>query len=59
MDERLKEQLKEIYECEDKLEEDRNNYNFDLVKKNRLLAKLELCTHEIYLILKNSLKELN
>ncbi len=48
----LEQQLKELYECEKKLEENRNNYNFDLVEKNQLLLRLELATYEIYLILK-------
>ncbi|WP_338433406.1 hypothetical protein [Clostridium tyrobutyricum] len=54
MDKKLEEQLEEIYECEGKLEENRNNHNFDIVERDQLLAKLELATQEIYLIHKQN-----
>jgi hypothetical protein len=53
MNGKLKQQIKVIYDCERKLEEDRNSHNYDLVRKNRILTEEELANHEIYLILKN------
>lgn len=50
---KLEEQLNEIYECEEKLEKDRNNHDYDLIRKNSILAEEELVNHEIYLILKD------
>ncbi|MBV4418268.1 hypothetical protein KM800_02830 [Clostridium tyrobutyricum] len=54
MDKRLEEQLEEIYKCEGKLEENRNNHIFDTVERDQLLARLELAAHEIYLIHKQN-----
>lgn len=54
MDKKLGEQLQELYECEGKLEENRNNQNFDTVERDQLLTRLELATYEIYLIHKQN-----
>jgi len=54
MDKRLEEQLEEIYKYEGKLEENRNNQNFDTVERDQLLTRLELATYEIYLIHKQN-----
>ncbi|WP_446897710.1 hypothetical protein ACSVC9_12035 [Clostridium sp. LBM24168] len=42
----LQEQIKVIYDCEKKLETDRNNCNCDLVRKNRILTEEELASHD-------------
>lgn len=49
----LQEQIKIIYRCEKELETDRNQHNYDLVRKNRILAEEESANYEIYLILKD------
>ncbi|OBR90714.1 hypothetical protein CLRAG_33620 [Clostridium ragsdalei P11] len=45
----LNRKIQEIYQCEYKLENLRNNQDYDLVKKSQLLAEEDVINHEIYL----------
>jgi hypothetical protein len=45
----LKRKIEGIYKCEYKLENLRNNQNYDLVKKSQLLAEEDVINHEIFI----------